>query len=502
MPAVEQFTPDVYVWSFPGCPLRVHFLIPLIERLAAELNRTADSAETGGLLIGKFEGAITQIVDFQPVPCDSPGSEYVPSTPTTLSRFEETIGQTGSMAVGYYRIQNRGINQLSDNDLALIDHYFTGPGNVHLVMGPTNEGPNMTGVFFRENGLVYPVSFMEFACDPHTLRLRRPPAEPRLDFDLEEAPEDAHVSQPLPAPPDPAKHRVPRWGLFVMVGLIALAAIAASVAGFRWGRSGLAVSEAPPQLAPGRGTATVDEATIAESAKLRETVRQIQQNLDTRLAENESMKVRIKELDDKLAQFTGTKKAPVAPAVPKTPTPVATAVASPQPATLSQGTAVFPQTAPLSGDRGATGDPIALNPLPAPAEIVRSPVTGPTSGKLLWTGYLAAGATMAIEGRRASAGNVNGTLPSAPLRVSVYPAELSSGGLSAYSSQPRHASGNVVERQSAETGWLPMRYLYNVERSRGIVMVEAPAAANGYKLTLRGGDKPVSVVVIEWRIAQ
>jgi hypothetical protein len=108
--AAQQFTPDVYVWSFPGCPLRVHFSIPLIERLAAELKRTGD-AETGGLLIGNCEGAVTHVVDFRPVSCDSLGSAYLPLTSAAKSRFGEIISQTGSMAIGYYRIQNRGINQ-------------------------------------------------------------------------------------------------------------------------------------------------------------------------------------------------------------------------------------------------------------------------------------------------------------------------------------------------------------------------------------------------------
>jgi len=33
------------------------------------------------------------------------------------------------------------------------------------------------------------------------------------------------------------------------------------------------------------------------------------------------------------------------------------------------------------------------------------------------------------------------------------------------------------------------------------MVTEAPSAANGYKLTLRVGDKPVSAVVIEWQVA-
>jgi hypothetical protein len=495
--AVQRATQDIYVWSFPGCPLRVHFSIPLIERLVAELNPAAEGVETGGFLIGKSEGAITQVVDFHPVPCDSPGSEYTPSTPATLSRFEESLAQTGSMAVGYYRIQKRGINQLTDDDLAVIIRYFTGPGNIHLVMGPTHEGPLMAGVFFREQEVIYPVSFLEFACDPESLRQSRSSTEPILRFHLDEAeevPPPPEPARPEPVQPAPLKGRFPRSRVLRIGGWIALGAIVASVVGFLWGRSDLTISKARlalAQWAPG----WVQQDPIAESLRLRADISQIRQNLDAQLAENETMKARIRDLDEKLAQLSGARRVAAAAAAKQPP---AATLASPSQPPDPPKTST---ASPPPGQGLPARESAALNRLPAPAATVR-PVAGASSGRLIWTGYLAPGATMTIEGRRASAGSLNGALPQAPLRVLIYPAEFSSGGLSAYSSQPRHVASNAVEQRSAETGWLSVRYVYSLERARALTVIETPGAANGYKLTLQSGDKPASVAVIDWQLVQ
>jgi hypothetical protein len=351
----------------------------------------------------------------------------------------------------------------------------------------------MAGVFFRANGWISPVSFMEFACDPHTLRLRRPQAEPVPRLHLEEA-EPSSPQAPPEDPPEVAIRRVPRSRAWLIGGLIGAGAALASVAGFLWGRSELTFSKARlalSQLASGRRQ---EGEPVAESLRLRETIRQIQRDLDTQLTENAAMKSRIRELDEKLVRLSGARRAPIEAVKPDS---AETAPSRSQPLGVSQGA-----DAPVSAGPAAAPDAAAAARPLAPAGTGSPAVAGPRSGKLLWTGYLAPGATMTIEGRRASAGSLNGALPQAPLSVSVYPAELSSGGLEVYSPQPRHAAGNAGERQSAETSWLPIRYRYDVERARGITVIEAPVAANGYKLALKGGDKPVSVAVITWRAVQ
>jgi hypothetical protein len=173
-------------------------------------------------------------------------------------------GETDSSVVGYYRLQNRGVNQLSPEDLAVIDRYFTGVGNVHLVMGATEEGPNMTGVFFRENGLVHTLSYMEFACDPQLLKMRRLPMVREPDRPLAVSTAEPAPDQPrLPLPPRaepaalmtrlngdvafsgetlskdfmPTKRRVPRGVLLLLIALLLLILITAAVAGYFSGRN-------------------------------------------------------------------------------------------------------------------------------------------------------------------------------------------------------------------------------------------------------------------------
>jgi hypothetical protein len=149
-----------------------------------------------------------------------------------------------------------------------------------------------------------------------------------------------------------------------------------------------------------------------------------------------------------------------------------------------------------------------ISPSPPPvsprgdAPIVKTePVLPQKAGRLIWTGYLAAGARLSIIGNRVSMGTVSGSLPSALLRVTVYPGELSSHGLTVYSAQDRHAARNVVEPRSARSGWLETQYIYDVNRAGTVSVVEVPTGANGYELTLQGGERPSSVVVIDWQVA-
>jgi hypothetical protein len=177
-------------------------------------------------------------------------------------------------------------------------------------------------------------------------------------------------------------------------------------------------------------------------------------------------------------------------------------------ATTTVATRVAPPVAaePVSAPPAVTPAPA---PAPAPAVALpaaeperRSPAyNGPRSGKLIWTGVLAPGATLTVEGRRASAGTFSGALPGVNVRVSVYPAELSAGGLTVYSGAARHAQGDVTEPRSAQNGWLNTTYRYDPARAQEVALVEAPSAADGYrKLVVRGGRRPLSALVIAWEV--
>ncbi len=164
-----------------------------------------------------------------------------------------------------------------------------------------------------------------------------------------------------------------------------------------------------------------------------------------------------------------------------------------------------------------SGSPLAVDPGPAfgsdrapargPAPLPEPPpavsYTGPSSGKFIWTGYLAPGQTVTIDGRRASSGSVNGVLPGVPVRISVYPGEFSASGLSVFSAATRHQTGPVTETRSAQNGWLNTRYVYDPARARDAVVSAAPSEAGAFKqLQIAGGDRPVSVVVVEWAVSR
>jgi len=139
---------------------------------------------------------------------------------------------------------------------------------------------------------------------------------------------------------------------------------------------------------------------------------------------------------------------------------------------------------------------------PASAPPAVAAYTGPRSGKVIWTGFLGAGASLTVDGRRASVGSVNGSLPGVPVRVSVYPAEFAGGGLTVYSGAARH-QGGAEEARSAQNGWLNTKYKYDPDRARGVSLTAAPSAQTGHRqLAIRAGDRPLSAIVIEWELVR
>jgi hypothetical protein len=267
------------------------------------------------------------------------------------------------------------------------------------------------------------------------------------------------------------------------------------------------LAAAAPALTPEqeRQSAALQKEIETDRALLNET----QRNNDELEKEINALR---KQVNAKLSPPKPSATPAAAPRPPRgSPPPVSTPVVSSpvaaQPAATQQAATRPPAAAtepaaapPLFGER-PTPAPKPVQ-LPPPVELPRPANTGPSAGKTIWTGSLPAGATLTLDGRRASTGSLNNALPAAPLRGNIFPAEFSSGGLSVFSGLPRHAAGNVKEPRSAQNGWLETRYIWDAERARGISLVEAPSPSNGYKLTVRAGDRPVSVIVIDWQTAQ
>ena len=222
----------------------------------------------------------------------------------------------------------------------------------------------------------------------------------------------------------------------------------------------------------------------------------LQKLLDWRVKSNRFVEDRVAKLRELIARRPPVKnRGPGATSLPPI-TAVDTSVKPEPSAPVSQPPAVVVEQAPTFGPDRAPAR--AASPSPEPPAY-----SGPTSGKFLWTGYLAPGKTVTIDGRRASSGSVNGSLPGVPVRVSVYPGEFSTAGLSVFSASPRHQNGSVIEGRNAQNGWLNTRYVYDPARSRDAMVSAAPSDAGGFKqLQIAGGERPVSVVVVEWSVAK
>jgi hypothetical protein len=239
---------------------------------------------------------------------------------------------------------------------------------------------------------------------------------------------------------------------------------------------------------------------LAEQARL-------QQLLDGRIRSNGYVEDRVAKLRELLARrqpARGSSPPASLPPITAVDTSVKPAAAAPPP--KPEPAAPVPQPAAAVVEQpptfGSDRTPVRAAP-PSPEPPSAPAYSGPTSGKFLWTGYLAPGKTVTIDGRRASTGSVNGSLPGVPVRVSVYPGEFSTSGLSVFSASPRHQNGSVIEGRNAQNGWLNTRYIYDPARARDAMVSAAPSDAGAFKqLQIAGGERPVSVVVVEWSLAK
>lgn len=170
---------DVYLWSFPGSPVRIHLHLSCVERLLAEVRKTIGdtpdrSTESGGILIGRAESPEKiEIVDFLPISRDEPSPRYL-LAPEDCRRVEQAKAALGAkeglVAIGYYRSSFRGL-RLEQEDIALLEEHFPNPSNVALLIHPTKTGPGTAGFFFWDNGVLEPgFSFHEFPFDAAQLR--------------------------------------------------------------------------------------------------------------------------------------------------------------------------------------------------------------------------------------------------------------------------------------------------------------------------------------------
>jgi len=122
---------------------------------------------------------------------------------------------------------------------------------------------------------------------------------------------------------------------------------------------------------------------------------------------------------------------------------------------------------------------------------------GPSAGTVIWTGKLAKSGTLQIFGDRASQGHITGGLPGAPVRVQVFPSELTQEGLRIFTADP--GSVSAPEAPGAQNGWNRTVYVLNPRRAGEISILETPRQQNAWnRLILRAERGDHSIIVLRW----
>jgi len=121
------------------------------------------------------------------------------------------------------------------------------------------------------------------------------------------------------------------------------------------------------------------------------------------------------------------------------------------------------------------------------------------SGRLIWTGTLAARNTLKIDGDRVSTGDLTGAFPKGPIKVNVYPASFSRDGMDIFARE-LPGSKALNEVPGPANGWTRTIYKRNPKRAGDVAVSESPSAHNNWKrIGLSAGDHTVSVIVIDWQ---
>jgi len=144
--------------------------------------------------------------------------------------------------------------------------------------------------------------------------------------------------------------------------------------------------------------------------------------------------------------------------------------------------------------------PELLPHLPPPLEVPKQLYKGPSEGKIIWAGKLARHGTIEIQGNRASQGYVTGGLPGVPVRVQVFPAEFTPGGLRIFTTDSA-GTGNT-EAPGAQNGWNRTSYVLNPAQADRLRLIVLPSPQNGWnqmKVRAERGDH--SIIVLRWQLA-
>ena len=216
---------SVYLWTFPGAPVRIEIELDVIARLEAAVmrNQSNDGAiEIGGVLLGDFRSPCTvEIRDFVLIAGD-PGTKngYVADT-FELERVWSTSPLPRGRVVGYFRTQWEESLELRDDEIGAVRQHFGDSRQVVLLIRSYRE-QSTAGFLFWDRGALSPFSFLEFPLSAEALRSKATfnpgavSAEPALTM---------NVTQRVAPVPLLRSRLLKGLAAGLLIGLVALAAV-------------------------------------------------------------------------------------------------------------------------------------------------------------------------------------------------------------------------------------------------------------------------------------
>jgi hypothetical protein len=143
------------------------------------------------------------------------------------------------------------------------------------------------------------------------------------------------------------------------------------------------------------------------------------------------------------------------------------------------------------GPAGPSLQPALNLSLPAP----HPPAASPASGWLIWTGQLPKRSMLSLSAQGASLGYLSGWIPQTSVHVEVHSGELIEGGIVVFTKDSSLRS----EAPSARNGWNTVVYKQDEARASELELLDPPGPANNWShLTLRNGNRPLSLIVLDW----
>lgn len=161
---------------------------------------------------------------------------------------------------------------------------------------------------------------------------------------------------------------------------------------------------------------------------------------------------------------------------------------------------VVPPAVLTTASNTAPALPELLPHLPPPPEMPKQLYRGPSEGKIIWAGKLSRHGTIEIQGNRASQGYVTGSLPGVPVRVQVFSAEFTPGGLRIFTADTKGIGS--TEAPGAQNGWNRTSYVLNPAQADRLRLIESPSPQNAWKrLMVRAERGDHSIIVFRWELA-